>query len=100
MINVEDPNFQAGLQGQTYIVDMFAHWCGPCKSVAPVLEQVEQETGVKVFKVDTDRFDGLASKYDIRSLPTVLFFKGEEVVETLIGALPKQRYIAAAEKLK
>lgn len=99
MIEVVDKDFQETLAGKNYIVDMHAQWCGPCKALAPILEQVEKETGIPVYKVDIDEHDLLASKYGVRAVPTVIFFKNGEPVETIVGFVARDRFLEAARKL-
>lgn len=81
------------------LVDFFATWCGPCRSLAPVLEEiaVEKAGKLKVCKCDIDREPGLANKFGISSVPTMILFKGGRGVQTLVGAQPKSRLLAAIE---
>jgi thioredoxin 1 len=72
------------------IVDLWAEWCGPCKALAPILEEVSVETeNAKVVKVNVDDAGELAQKYGIRGIPTLIFFKNGEVKSTLVGNQPK-----------
>jgi thioredoxin 1 len=73
------------------LVDFWAVWCGPCKMIAPFVEELagEFEGKAKVGKLDVDNNQDTAIKYGVRSIPTVLIFKGGKVVETIIGAVPK-----------
>jgi len=71
------------------MVDFWAEWCGPCRAVAPVLEQVAEESGVSLMKVNIDENPGLAARYGIRSIPTILFVKDGEIVDRVGGAAPK-----------
>ena len=77
------------------VVDFWAEWCGPCRAVAPVLEALSEEHDVAVMKVNVDENSGLAARYEIRSIPTILFVKDGEVVDRIVGAASK----AAFEKL-
>lgn len=89
-----DANFQEeALESNIpVIVDFYADWCGPCKMMAPIIDQlaIEYEGKVKIGKVNTDENRAIASKYNIMSIPTIIFIKDGEVVETTVGALPKQ----------
>lgn len=73
------------------LVDYWAEWCGPCKMIAPTIEALATEYAgkVKVAKVDVDANSTWAQKYNVRSIPTLLFFKGGQVVDQVVGALPK-----------
>lgn len=75
------------------MVDFWADWCGPCKVIAPVLEDLARESagGITLAKVNVDDNHGLAARYGIRSIPTVLFVKQGKVIDQLIGNLPKAK---------
>ena len=95
-----DGNFDAeALKSEVpVIVDFWAAWCGPCRMIAPIIEELagEYEGKVKVGKLDVDENQQTAIKYGVRSIPTVLFFKDGKVAETIIGAVPKSMF---AEKI-
>ena len=74
------------------MVDFWAEWCGPCRAVAPVLEQAAEESGVSLMKVNIDENSGLAARYGIRSIPTILFVKDGEIVDRVVGAAPKAAF--------
>ena len=74
------------------MVDFWAEWCGPCRAVAPVLEDLARETGVTLMKVNVDENPGLAARYEVRSIPTILFVKNGEVVDRVVGAAPKTAF--------
>ncbi|MGL5675754.1 MAG: thioredoxin [Cellulosilyticaceae bacterium] len=88
-----DANFaEEALQSNIpVVVDFYADWCGPCKMMSPIIDElsVQYEGKAKIGKVNTDENRGIASKYNIMSIPTILVIKGGEVVDTIVGALPK-----------
>ena len=78
------------------LVDFWAPWCGPCRMVAPIVEEIakEFEGQIKVFKLNTDENPNVASQYGIRSIPTLMVFKGGQKVDTLLARFPRQHYRA------
>jgi len=83
------------------IVDFWAEWCGPCRMVGPIVEEVgnDYEGKAVVAKVDVDSNPGITAKYGIRNIPTILFFKNGEVADKQVGAVPKSTIVNKLEPL-
>ena len=97
-IELNNDNFEATVNNGVSLVDFWAPWCGPCRMIAPVIEELAEEFEGKanICKVNTDEEQDLAVKYGIRSIPTILVMKDGEIVETMVGAASKQAF---AEKI-
>jgi len=96
-ISVDDANFQAEVltSDKPVLVDFWAIWCGPCKMIAPIVEELAKEYDgkLKVTKMDVDANPRTAMQYGIRSIPTLMVFKGGQVVEQIVGAVPKRHLL-------
>ena len=100
-LEVTDASFASDIieSGKPAMVDFWAVWCGPCRMVGPVVEELATEYQGKavIGKVDVDTNQEVAAKYGIRNIPTILFFKDGEVVDKVVGVVPKEQLV---EKLK
>lgn len=92
--NLDAATFDTTITGSTVpvLVDFWATWCGPCKAIAPVLEQLAEEMAgkVKVCKVDVDHNQALAGRFRVQAIPTLILFKGGQVVEQMQGLMSKE----------
>ncbi len=94
LLTVTDDNFSDQIEGSEglSVVDFWAAWCGPCRLIAPFIEQLADEyseQGVRVGKLDVDDNPHVAARFGVRSIPSVLFFKDGQHVDTVVGAVPK-----------
>jgi thioredoxin len=102
-IEINESNFDSEVlqSNQPVLVDFWAEWCGPCKMLAPVLDEIAVElTGrVKVAKVDVDSNPALAARFGVQSIPTLLYFEAGELRDKTIGAISKRAILSRLEKL-
>ncbi len=93
VLNLDDSSFSDTItaDGEPVLVDFWAEWCGPCKMIAPILDEIadEQVGTVKIAKVNIDDASGTALKYEVMSIPTMILFKDGEPVKKIVGAKPK-----------
>ncbi len=105
MANIEELNentFENSVlkSSKLVLVDFWAPWCGPCRKMTPVLEQIQNEMtdSIQINKVDTDKYPKLASEYGVFSLPSLLLFKDGEVKEVMVGLMPKSSVVNNIKK--
>lgn len=101
-LEITDKNFEALVaDNQFVVVDFWATWCGPCKMVAPLIDELakEYEGRVAIGKCDVDQNTELPAQFGVRNIPTVLFIKNGELVNKLVGAQPKAEFVKAIEAM-
>jgi thioredoxin 1 len=103
LLQLSDDSFKKEVleSDKPVLVDFWATWCAPCRMIAPAIEEIakEYEGKLKVAKLDVDNNPNVASMFGIRSIPTLLIFKGGKVVEQIIGAVPKGHITSKLEKV-
>ena len=94
-VDLTPENFEEVTNAGVSLVDFWAPWCGPCRMIAPVIEQLaeEYEGKAKIAKVDTDQEQQTAIEFGIRSIPTLIIFKDGQPVDQIVGAVPKQVFV-------
>jgi len=100
---VNDSNFDEVVlkSDKPVMVDFWAEWCGPCRMIAPVIEEISSEYTERalVVKCDVDNSPGVAARFGIRNIPTVLYFKNGTVADKQVGAVPKNNYVSKLNAL-
>lgn len=100
-LNDESFNSEVVTQKGIVLIDFWAPWCGPCKMLSPIVERISQKyiDRIKVFKINTDEAPAITQQYHIRSIPTLLFFKDGEVIDTIVGAVPEDEIKEKLDKI-
>lgn len=102
-LQITENNFETEVIGSDVpvLVDFWATWCGPCKMISPIVDQVATEMAgqAKVGKVNVDDSAALANRFNVRSIPTLLFFKNGELVDTIVGATSKDNILSHLKAL-
>ena len=95
-VNEENFNEEVLLSEKPVVLDLFATWCGPCQIQGPIVEEIAKEhEEIKVAKVDVDKNAGIAEKYDVMSIPTIVIIKNGQVVKTFVGLTQKEEILEA-----
>lgn len=100
MLELNNENFNEEIKDKLVLVDFYATWCGPCRMMHPIIEEVAREENIKVIKVDVDKHDELARNYGIMSIPTIILFQNGNLVEKNIGFIPKEQLLTMIKNYK
>ena len=100
MLELNNEDFNEEIKDKLVLVDFYATWCGPCRMMHPIIEEVAKEENIKVIKVDVDKHDELARNYGIMSIPTIILFQNGNLVEKNIGFIPKEQLLAMIKNYK
>lgn len=97
VITITKDNFKSEVldSSKTVLLDFWASWCGPCRMVSPIVDEIAEENpGIKVGKINVDEQSELAMQFSVMSIPTLIVFKGGKVADQLVGARPKEQILA------
>lgn len=104
VIHLDEENFDQAIRDSRVpvLVDFWATWCGPCQMIAPVLDEIAKEQGdaIRIVKVDVDQNQTIADRFGVRNVPTLLFFKGGEVRDQVVGVTSKADLVSRLNALK
>ncbi len=97
-IELTDANFKQEISEGLTLVDFWAPWCGPCRVIAPALEEIDEERDdVRIVKLNVDDNQQTAARYNVLSIPTLILFRNGEVAKQIVGAMPKKRLVQEIE---
>ena len=100
MLELNNEDFNEEIKDKLVLVDFYATWCGPCRMMHPIIEEVAKEENIKVIKVDVGKHDELARNYGIMSIPTIILFQNGNLVEKNIGFIPKEQLLTMIKNYK
>ena len=100
MLELNNEDFNEEIKDKLVLVDFYATWCGPCRMMHPIIEEVAKEENINVIKVDVDKHDELARNYGIMSIPTIILFQNGNLVEKNIGFIPKEQLLTMIKNYK
>ncbi len=101
-LKITDENFEGLLnEGKPLVLDFWAEWCGPCRLVSPIIDELseEYEGRVNIGKMNVDENDDVISQFGIRNIPTILFFKNGQLADKIVGAMPKDKFVEKIDAL-
>lgn len=98
MIKYLEKDFQTEIKDKKILVDFYANWCGPCRMLAEVFEEIQDELDIDILKIDVDKFPELAREYEVLSIPTICLFNNQQVTKRSVGYLTKQELLDFIKK--
>ena len=99
--HLENEDFNSIISSGVVLVDFYANWCGPCKMLAPVLDELANDrANFEIVKVDVDKHDELARKYGVMSIPTMLVFKDGVLKKSMVGFMPKEKIVSEINSIE